>query len=50
MENKLADPAIYGDKDKFLFAESEYKKSVQELENANKEYEKVFEQIMELEG
>ena len=50
LENKLADPAIYGDKDKFLFAESEYKKSVDELNAANAEYEKVFEQIMEMEG
>jgi ATP-binding cassette subfamily F protein 3 len=50
LENKLADPSIYGDKDKFLQAESNYKKALQELAEANKEYEKVFEQLMELEG
>ena len=50
LENKLADPAVYGDKSKFLTAESEYKKSVEELNAANSEYEKIFEQIMELES
>jgi ATP-binding cassette subfamily F protein 3 len=50
LENKLADPAIYSDKDKFLFAETEYKKAVDELNAANAEYEKIFEQIMEMEG
>ncbi len=50
LENKLADPAVYGDKSKFLTAESEYKKSVEELNAANAEYEKVFEQIMEMES
>jgi ATP-binding cassette subfamily F protein 3 len=50
LENKLADPAVYGDKSKFLTAESEYKKSVEELNAANSEYEKVFEQIMEMES
>ena len=50
LESKLADPSIYGDKDKFLQAESDYKKALQELAEANKEYEKVFEQMMELEG
>ncbi len=50
LESKLADPSIYGDKDKFLQAESDYKKALQELAEANKEYEKVFEQLMELEG
>ena len=50
LENKLADPTVYGDKSKFLTAESEYKKSVEELNAANSEYEKVFEQIMEIES
>jgi len=50
LENKLADPAVYGDKSKFLTAESEYKKSVEELNAANSEYEKIFEQIMEMES
>ena len=50
LENKLADPTVYGDKSKFLTAESEYKKSVEELNAANSEYEKVFEQIMDMES
>lgn len=50
LENKLADPSVYGDKSKFITAESEYKKSVEELNAANAEYEKVFEQIMEMEA
>jgi ATP-binding cassette subfamily F protein 3 len=49
LENQLADPTIYGDKDKFLKAESEYNQSVKELADANKEYEVVFEQMMNLE-
>ncbi len=49
LEASLADPSIYGDKDKFIQAETAYKKSVAELSLANKEYEKVFEQMMELE-
>jgi len=50
LENKLADPEIYGNKEKFLQAESAYKKATQELDQANKEYEIVFEKMMELEG
>ncbi len=49
LEASLADPSIYGDKDKFIQAETAYKKSVAELSLANKEYEKVFEQMMEFE-
>jgi ATP-binding cassette subfamily F protein 3 len=50
LENKLADPEIYGNKEKFIQAETAYKKSSQELDQANKEYEIVFEKMMELEG
>jgi ATP-binding cassette subfamily F protein 3 len=50
LEAKLADPDIYGDKIKFLAAETEYKKASSELDAANKEYEVVFEKLMELEG
>ena len=50
LEAKLADPEIYGDKIKFLAAETEYKKASSELDAANKEYEIVFEKLMELEG
>ena len=50
LELSLADPAIYGDKNKFLKAEADYKKSVKELEEVNAEYENVFEKMMDLES
>jgi len=50
LEAALADPTIYGDKTKFLQAESEYNKAAKELSDANAEYEKVFEKMMEMEG
>ena len=49
LEAALADPAIYSDKQKFIQAETEYNKAVAALDAANKEYEKIFEQLMELE-
>ncbi len=49
LENQLALPEIYGDKNKFLKAETDYNNAVKELQDANTEYEKVFEQMMELE-
>ncbi|MEO6670412.1 MAG: ribosomal protection-like ABC-F family protein [Ferruginibacter sp.] len=50
LENSLAAPEIYGDKHKFLKAETDYNNAVKELKDANAEYEKVFEQMMELES
>lgn len=50
LEAALSDPTIYGDKNKFLQAESNYNKAAQELADVNKEYEEVFERMMELEG
>lgn len=49
LEDQLALPEIYSDKNKFLAAELEYKKAANTLESANKEYEVVFEKLMELE-
>ncbi len=49
-EALLADPATYSDKDKFLNTEKEYKSVMEKLAQANTEYEKIFERIMELEG
>ncbi len=49
LEDQLALPEIYSDKNKFLSAETEYKKSIAALESANREYETVFEKLMELE-
>ena len=50
LETALADPTIYGDKTKFLQAEADYSKAAKELTDANAEYEKVFEKMMEMEG
>ena len=49
MEVKLTLPEIYGDKNKFLDAEKAYKKNDGDLVQLNKEYEVVFEKVMELE-
>ncbi len=46
---QLAAPEIYSDKSKFLEVENNYKKAEQQLSATNKEYEKVFEKLMELE-
>lgn len=50
LEAALADPAVYSDKTRFLEAENGYKKADQELAGLNKQYEQLFEKIMELEG
>jgi ATP-binding cassette subfamily F protein 3 len=49
LEASLADPATYSDKNRFVQAEADYKKAGDELNKANREYEQVFEKIMELE-
>ena len=49
LEQQLATPDVYGDKSKFLAVETAYKNATQELDAVNKEYEIVFEKIMELE-
>jgi ATP-binding cassette subfamily F protein 3 len=49
LEASLADPGTYSDRNKFVQAETDYKKAGDELNKANKEYEQVFEKIMELE-
>ena len=50
LEAALTDPATYSDKQKFLQAEATYNKAAVELEQLNKQYEQVFEKIMELEA
>jgi ATP-binding cassette subfamily F protein 3 len=50
LEAALADPSTYADKNKFVQAETDYKKAAEELNKANAEYERVFEKVMELEG
>lgn len=50
LEASLTAPETYSNKDKFQKAESDYKGAQDELQQLNKEYEKVFEKIMELES
>lgn len=50
IEKSLSDPATYGDKIKFMEAENAYKKAAAELDQLNKQYEQVFEKIMNLEN
>jgi len=50
LEASLGNPDVYGNKGKFQQIEAEYKQVTQDLEKANKQYEEVFEKIMELEG
>ena len=48
-EAALTLPEVYADKDKFLQTEASYKKAADQLNEANKAYEKLFEKVMELE-
>jgi ATP-binding cassette, subfamily F, member 3 len=50
LEANLGHPDTYGDKAKFVATETRYKKNAQELAALNKEYEVIFEKIMELES
>ncbi|MBN8782901.1 MAG: ABC-F family ATP-binding cassette domain-containing protein [Terrimonas ferruginea] len=50
LEKALSDPEIYADKNKFREAESAYQQAAAEVDKLNKEYETVFEKLMELEG
>jgi ATP-binding cassette subfamily F protein 3 len=49
LEASLADPSTYSDKNRFITAETEYKKTGDELNKANRQYEQVFDKIVELE-
>ncbi len=50
LEASLVDPVTYSDKIKFLQAETILKKATDELDRVNKQYEQVFEKIVELDG
>jgi ATP-binding cassette subfamily F protein 3 len=50
LEGDMANPEIYADKSKFQKVEQEYKLCVSHLEKIQKEYDTIFEKIMELEG
>jgi ATP-binding cassette subfamily F protein 3 len=49
-ESKLADPAIYSDKNKFQEAEKNYQAIMSKLKTAESEYEKLFEAMMKFEN
>ncbi|MBZ5856136.1 ribosomal protection-like ABC-F family protein [Flavihumibacter profundi] len=50
VEASLSDPAIYSDRSKFGEAEKEYKRQQAELTDLNKQYESIFEKIIQLES
>jgi ATP-binding cassette, subfamily F, member 3 len=50
LDSILIDPATYSEKTKFLETEASLKKVNEELNRLNKQYEEVFEKIMELES
>ncbi|SKA19169.1 ABC-F family ATP-binding cassette domain-containing protein [Sediminibacterium ginsengisoli] len=50
IEDSMGNPEIYADKQKFVTLENDYKKIQEQLNALNKEYETVFEKVMELEG
>lgn len=49
-EAKLADPAIYSDKNKFQEAEKNYQAIITKLKSAESDYEKLFEAMMKFEN
>lgn len=49
LEASLSDPQVYGDRQKFVEAETAYNKAVAELNVANAQFEEAFEKLMELE-
>ena len=49
LEQALAAPENYADKKKFVTVENDYKKAKEKLQSLNKEYETLFEKVMELE-
>jgi ATP-binding cassette, subfamily F, member 3 len=49
IESSLADPSVYTDKNKFVLAEANYNKTLQNLSVVNKQYEETFEKIVLLE-
>jgi ATP-binding cassette, subfamily F, member 3 len=50
LEGQLADPDIYGDRNKFLKIEQEHIAAIKEFTAAQKLYEEAFEKMMEMEG
>lgn len=49
VEIKLGDPSVYGNKDQFKQLDDQYKQLSAKLDGLNAQYDKAFEEIMELE-
>ncbi|PZF70747.1 ABC-F family ATP-binding cassette domain-containing protein [Taibaiella soli] len=49
IEGKLGDPAVYSNKDEFKKLDDQYKQLTAKLETINTQYDKTFEEAMELE-
>jgi ATP-binding cassette subfamily F protein 3 len=49
LEQQLADPGFYADKDKFIQVDEAYRKLNTELDGLSKDYDKLFELILEME-
>lgn len=49
LETQLGDPAFYADRDKFQKLDEQYRQHSAKLDAVSKEYDEVFEKIMELE-
>lgn len=49
LEGKLADPTFYNNRTEFLKVDTQYREHTTKLAQMNKEYDKVFELVMELE-
>ena len=50
LENKLSDPDIYRDKNKFSEVEKEHIAALKNAENLQRQYEEIFEKLMEMES
>lgn len=50
LEQQLADPSFYADKDKFVQVDESYRKLNAQLDGLSKDYDKLFEQMLELEA
>jgi ATP-binding cassette subfamily F protein 3 len=50
LEQLMADPELYSNKEKYQKTEHEYKSSIAAVEKIQKEYDRVFEKMLELEG
>ncbi|MCB0700198.1 MAG: ATP-binding cassette domain-containing protein [Chitinophagales bacterium] len=49
LEAQLADPEFYADKDKFMKVDEAYRALAEKLENSTKIYDRLFEEMLELE-